>query len=153
MTLLSKFVGKNFETWGGTASLTLPYTSIEIDFNSKSNVFFSDGPSNDSVLRIVNFPIFVGFEKKIMTYTVAISQGAIARSVVRFELSGTDGSTRAWGVGGDAIKWLDGTTGTATANSLDFFNFILLNTGVSGTNNGGNLNQYELFANLNGPYM
>lgn len=157
MSSLSQFVGKNFENWAGANTLVGVRYLTELDFSLKENVSYINSSSGGSSAGLIvkNFPVFSGFEKKVVTYTVIIEQGASPKDCNYFKLIDTDGTERQWGSGGIPIKWLDGTIPTGTANSVDFFNIIVVNTGAApgGSTDGSSLDQYEVFANLNGPYQ
>jgi len=157
MSSLSQFVGKNFENWESRGAFSGTLRVNTLDFSLKENIsYYDSGSGGTSVGLIVeNFPIFSGFEKKVITYTAVVEQGSSARTCNYLKIIGTDLVERQWGSGGIAIKWLDGTVPTGNANSVDFFNFIVVNTGAApgGSTDGSSLEQYQVFANLNGPYV
>jgi len=149
---LSSFVGKNFETWSGNVFTGPSVTEVDLDFNSRSNIVNVFSPTANITLTIENFPVFSGFNNKVITYTVIVNQGTTPRSLNTITLQGTNGTSKSWGPGTpNSIMWLDGTTPLGNASSVDFFNIILVNNNLS--LDGSSLDQYDIFANLNGPYM
>jgi hypothetical protein len=157
MSSLSQFVGKNFENWARVNALLGTLYVTQLDFSLKENVSYIDNTAGGSSAGLIvkNFPVFSGFEKKVVTYTVIIEQGASPKDCNYLKLIDTNLVERQWGSGGIPIKWLDGTIPTGNANSVDFFNIIVVNTGAApgGSTDGSSLEQYEVFANLNGPYV
>ena len=153
MSSLSNFNRIPFEGWKSPDITILGDGSrITIDYNKKINILLLNGSElpNDPVLRIINFPRYNGFDNKVLTYTVAIKQGTTPISISQVQIAAEPGFlTRA----PLPISWSGGIKPAGNADKLDFFNFIIINTGKGGTTtNGSDYNGYECFANLNGNY-
>jgi len=152
MSTLSNFNRINFEEWGGTATVDGGGTPIMIlDYNDNINLaFYTNSPASNPILRVTNFPVFNGFNKKVFTYTLAIKQGT-SPVVPTFSFATSERTVSF--VSGSTLYWSGGTVPTGNAEQWDFFNFILVNTGRGGNlTNGSNIFAYDCFANLNGNY-
>jgi hypothetical protein len=156
MSTLSKFGRINFEDWGGTASVEGGTPVMELDYNDNNNfAIYTSGLTAQPTFRITNFPRFFGFNNKVFTYTLAIRQNSTPQVPGNFLIIQPGGGiSKSFTVGNGDLLWQGGIIPTGNANKWDFFNFILINTGVPapGTVNGSSFDGYECFANLNGNY-
>lgn len=156
MSTLSKFSRINFEEWGGTATVDGGGTPImTLDYNDKINfAVYTSGLLSAPTFRITNFPAYNGFNNKVFTYTLGIRQNSTPQVPGNFLIVLPGGTaSKSFTVTNGDLLWQGGTAPTGNADKWDFFNFILINTGVPGGNvNGSSFNSYECFANLNGNY-
>ena len=155
MSTLSKFSRINFEEWGGTASVEGGTPIMTLDYNDKINfAVYTSGLQSPPTFRIRNFPIYAGFNNKVFTYTLGIRQNSAPQVPGNFLIIQPGGGiSKSFTVGNGDLLWQGGTAPTGNADQWDFFNFILINTGVPGGNvNGSSFDGYECFANLNGNY-
>jgi hypothetical protein len=156
MSSLSNFNRIPFEGWKSpNITSGIDTFFIDIDYTKKINISLLNGSGlsglpNDPIIRIFNFPRYNGFDNKVLTYTVAIKQGTTPISISQVQIAAEPGFlTRA----PLPISWSGGIKPAGNADKLDFFNFIIINTGKGGTTtNGSDYNGYECFANLNGNY-
>ena len=155
MSSLSKFNKQNYEQWGGTPSVVGSTPIMTLDYNDNINfAVYTSGLTSAPTFKITNFPKYVGFEKKVFTYTLAIRQGttAVVPGVFLIEEAAA-ASSKTYTVGNNKLLWQGGSIPTGNTSKWDFFNFILVNTGVpGGLTNGNSFDGYECFANLNGNY-
>ena len=154
MSTLSKFSRINFEEWGGTASVEGGTPIMTLDYNDKINFAIYTNVLSPPTFRIINFPRYTGFNNKVFTYTLGIKQNSTPQVPGNFSIVLPGGAaTKFFTVANGGLLWQGGTAPTGNANQWDFFNFILINTGVPGGNvNGSSFDGYECFANLNGNY-
>ena len=158
MSTLSKFSRINFEEWGGTATVDGGGTPImTLDYNDKINfAVYTSGLLSAPTFRITNFPAYNGFNNKVFTYTLGIRQNSTPQVPGTFLIVPPGGGVSKVFSSNPVfnnILWQGGTAPTGNVERWDFFNFILINTGVPGGNvNGSSFNGYECFANLNGNY-
>jgi len=155
MSTLSKFSRINFEEWGGTATVDGTTPVMTLDYNDKINfAVYTSGLLSAQTFRITNFPAYNGFNNKVFTYTLGIRQNSTPQVPGNFLIVLPGGTaSKSFTVANGDLLWQGGTAPTGNADKWDFFNFILINTGVPGGNvNGSSFNGYECFANLNGNY-
>ena len=146
MSRLSSFTGKNFENYtGGGVS-----TNKVLNFADNLNIIYVPSTAPINAYSVNNFPVFVGFDRKVITFTLIKNQPALGASLPNtFVLNGTNGSTRSFT--NTQILWLDGTPPVPQASVTQFINYIVVNTSAPPAS-GASLNQYTVYGNLNGPY-
>jgi hypothetical protein len=150
MSRLSSFTGKNFENYsdgGGNANPDIK----QISFNENLNIIFVPSNQNITEYRVLDFPVYNGFDRKVITFTLVKNQPALPLGPTlptSLRLLGTDGSNRL--IDNSEILWLDGTEPSPENSVTQFINYIVVNT--DGNPNGASLTQYTVYGNLNGPY-
>jgi hypothetical protein len=148
MSRLSSFTGKNFENYtdGGVTSNKF------LNFADNLNVIYVPSSAVISSYSVNNFPVFDGFDRKVITFTLIKNQPTLPLAPTlpnSFILNGSNGSTR--GFSSAQILWLDGVAPAPQAGVTQFINFIVVNTATANPS-GASLNQYTVYGNLNGPY-
>jgi hypothetical protein len=120
--------------------------SIASAGNSVANISFSGGdgnivyfsnPSGNITLNINDIPT-TNFDNKVLTFTVVVNQSATAYICNDLKLNGAS----------KTINWQFGEVPSGNPNSIDFINFIGINT----VGSGSTTNNYLIVGNVNGDY-
>ena len=147
MSRLSSFTGKNFENYSdGGANL-----AKRISFTDNLNVIFVPATAPVSAYIVNDFPVYSGFDRKVITFTLIKNQPTIGASLPTiFTINAVGGASRTFTHASD-ILWLDGNPPVAQTGVTQIINYILVNT-ASASPDGSSLTQYTVYGNLNGPY-
>jgi len=147
MSRLSSFTGKNFENYSDGGANPVK----RISFTDNLNIIFVPATQTVNGYVVNDFPVYFGFDRKVITFTLIKNQPALGASLPTFfTINAVGGATRNFTHASD-ILWLDGTPPVAQASVTQFINYILVNTAAASPN-GSSLNQYTVYGNLNGPY-
>jgi len=114
------------------------------------NLTWSETGSNVGYCTLVNGPVFLkvdgiptdsSFDNKVITFSVVINQGNIARACQSVTLNGVTFS-------GSAIRWAGGTIALGNTSCYDIFSFIGINTVGSASSTAN----YEILGSVNGDF-
>ena len=114
------------------------------------NLTWSETGSNVGYCTLVNGPVFLkvngiptdsSFDNKVITFSVVINQGNIARACQSVTLNGVTFS-------GSAIRWAGGTIALGNTSCYDIFTFIGINTVGSASSTAN----YEILGSVNGDF-
>ena len=111
---------------------------VTISFGSGGgNIAYVSNPTENITLNINDIPTN-NFDNKVLTFTVMVRQPATAYICDSLNLNGVS----------KTINWQFGEVPTGNPNSLDFINFIGINT----VGSGSTTDNYLIVGNVNGDY-
>lgn len=112
--------------------------TVNISFSSGGgNIAYVSNPTGNITFNVNNIPTN-NFDNKLLTFTAIVKQSATAYICNNLVLNGVP----------KTINWQFGEVATGNANSIDFINFIGINT----VGSGSTTNNYLIIGNVNGDY-
>lgn len=111
--------------------------TVTIDFTGgDGNIGFIDEPTGPMKLEVTNIPTS-NFSSKSLSFTVVALQTSTAYACTAISFNGTDMT----------IRYSGGTVSTGNTNSIDYFNFV----GIDTVGNGA-IASYTVTSNVSGDY-